>query len=78
MWRSLLSAAIVYGCGNPTFDGSRPTMLERPLQAFHQHVNQAVRECHKVLAVLDDARMRVTRAAVERVQKEWRALDDGQ
>jgi hypothetical protein len=56
MWRSLMTAAVVYGYGHPGFDGYRPAGLDRPLQAFYREVNEAAREGQRALAVLDGAR----------------------
>ena len=56
MWRSLISAAVLYGYGHPAFDGYRPGMLDRPLQGLHREVNQAAVDGQRALAVLDGAR----------------------
>jgi hypothetical protein len=58
MWRSLIIAAIVYGCGHPSLDGYRPALLDKPLQGFYQQVNKAALEGRKLLASLDFARAR--------------------
>jgi hypothetical protein len=56
MWRSLIVAAIAYGCGHPALDGYCPAALDAPLQAFYQQVNKAGQEGQKVLASANDAR----------------------
>ena len=53
MWRTVVLAAMVYGCGHPCLDGYRPGFIDRPLQGFYNEVNQAARDGHKVLASLD-------------------------
>jgi hypothetical protein len=56
MWRTLIAATLVYGCGHPGLEDYRPAMLDTTLQAFHQNVNAAARDGQKALATLDDAR----------------------
>ena len=56
MWRTLIAAALVYGSGHPSFDGYRPSLLDRPLQSFYEDVNKTARDGQVVLATLDDMR----------------------
>jgi hypothetical protein len=56
MWRSLLAISLIYGWGHPSLDGYRPPLLDRPLQSFHQDVNQTARDGRKAIANLDDMR----------------------
>jgi hypothetical protein len=56
MWRSLIAVTAIYGFGHPSLDGYRPGLLDRPLQAFYNDVNQAARDGQKALATLDDTR----------------------
>jgi hypothetical protein len=59
MWRTALAAALVssvYGYGHPGFEGYRPAMLDRPLQAFHTEINQIARDGQRVIASLDNTR----------------------
>ncbi len=73
MWRSLVAAAVVYGYGHPGFDGYRPGLLDRPLQAFHSEVNVFARDGKRVLATLDDARsMRYLNGYIEYMQSRMR------
>jgi hypothetical protein len=76
MWRTLLAAAAVYGCGHPGLDGYRPALLDRPLQSFHKDINAAARDGKAVLATLDDARcMRYLKGYIERVDAQLRHAD---
>jgi hypothetical protein len=56
MWRVLMTAWIVYGCGHPCLEAYRPAVLDRPLQAFHETVNTAARDGRKAIASIDDSR----------------------
>ena len=76
MWRSLFAALVIYGVGHPSFDGYRPAVLDRPLQAFYQEVNTAARDGQKVLATLDDARcMRYLKGYITKVDAQLRSAD---
>jgi hypothetical protein len=55
MWRTLLTAALVYGSGHPGLGGWRPSLLDGPLQSFHQLVNKAAGDGKKMIADLDDS-----------------------
>jgi hypothetical protein len=55
MWRTLLTAALVYGCGHPGLGGWLPPLLDGPLQSFHQLVNTAAGDGKKVITSLDDS-----------------------
>jgi hypothetical protein len=57
MWRSLITAWIVYGCGHPALEAYRPAMFDRPLQSFHDTVNGAARDGKKAIASLQDTRL---------------------
>jgi hypothetical protein len=57
MWRTLISATLVYGCGHPNLDGYRPGLLDRPLQSFYQQVNATARDGKRVIASIDEARL---------------------
>jgi hypothetical protein len=72
MWRSLISAAIVYGLGHPSFDGYRGP-LDRPLQSFYTEVNQFARDGRTALRMLDEARfMRYLKAYIEQMDTQLR------
>jgi hypothetical protein len=75
MWRSVLVAAIVYGCGIPGLDGYRPAALDAPLQAFYQQVNKAGQESQKVLASLNEARAGYFSIYMKRAGKQLRAAE---
>ena len=73
MWRTLIAAIAVYGCGHPSLDGYRPAPLDRPLPSFYQDVNTAARDGQKVLATLDDARcMRYLKGYIARMDAQLR------
>jgi hypothetical protein len=55
MWRSLISAIIVYGSGHPGLDGYRPTIFDRPFQAFYLEVNHVAREGRVTLQSFENA-----------------------
>jgi hypothetical protein len=57
MWRSLITAWIIYGCGHPSLEAYRPAIFDRPLQSFHETVNGAARDGKKAIASLDDTRL---------------------
>ena len=76
MWRTLIAASLVYGCGHPSLDGYRPAVLDRPLQSFYQDVNSTARDGQKVLATLDDYRcMRYLKGYIARVDEQLRSAD---
>jgi hypothetical protein len=76
MWRTLLAAVTVYGCGHPCLDGYRPAFLDRPLQSFYKDVNAAARDGKTVLATLDDARcMRYLKGYIDRMDALLRHAD---
>ena len=56
MWRGLVTAWVIYGCGHPGLEGYRPEWLDRPLQSFHQDVNATARDGQKVLTSIDESR----------------------
>jgi hypothetical protein len=56
MLRSLFIAALAYGFGHPSFDGYRPTLLDRPLQGFYQDVNKSAQDASAAFATLNEAR----------------------
>ena len=73
MWRSLITAALVYGYGHPGFDGYRPGPLDIPLQGFYREVNVIARDGHRVLTTLDDARsMRYLKGYIEQMDTQLR------
>ncbi len=76
MWRTLIAASLVYGCGHPNFEGYRPALLDRALQSFHQEVNAAARDGEKVLASIDDTRwMRYLKGSVARAEAQLRSAE---
>ena len=76
MWRTLIAASLVYGCGHPNFEGYRPALLDRALQSFHQEVNTAARDGEKMLASIDDTRfMRYLKDSVARAEAQLRSAE---
>ena len=76
MWRTLIAASLVYGCGHPNFEGYRPALLDRALQSFHQEVNAAARDGEKVLASIDDTRwMRYLKGSVAGMEARLRSAE---
>jgi len=57
MWRGVLAAVLVYGCGHPALEGYRPDWLERPLQGFYQEVQKAAVSGRYALASFDQDRI---------------------
>jgi hypothetical protein len=57
MWRGLVTAWFIYGCGHPSLDGYRPASLDRPLQSFYQEVNATVRGGWHMLVSIGDTRL---------------------
>ena len=53
MARILLLAALIYGYGDPGFDGHRPASLDRPLRNFHTAVDSTARDAQRILVTLD-------------------------
>jgi hypothetical protein len=56
MGRIALLTAMLYGWGDPAFDGRRPASLDRPLRDFHRVVNESTIEARRVLITLEDSR----------------------
>jgi hypothetical protein len=73
MWRGIVAAAMVYGCGHPTMEGYRPAALNVPLQAFYNQVNTAAREGQMVLAA--GARMQYVKAYMKIAERQLRGAE---
>jgi len=54
MGRILLLAALVYGYGDPGFDGHRPASFDRPLRNFHRAVNTVASDAQRILVTIDN------------------------
>jgi hypothetical protein len=54
MGRILALALLLYGYGDPGFDGHRPDALDRPLREFHRAVDTAARQTQRVLLAVND------------------------
>jgi hypothetical protein len=70
MWRHLVLTGIVYLSGHPTFDGSRPSLLDAPLQGFYYAVNEATLQGEQILAGANAARLRYQQVFMEGVHKQ--------
>jgi len=57
MWRGVLAAVLIYGCGHPALEGYRPDWLDRPLQGFYREVQKAVSNGRIALASFDQERV---------------------
>ena len=53
MGRIFLLAALLYGYGDPGFDGHRPAPLDRPLRNLHRAVDIAATRAQRALIALD-------------------------
>jgi hypothetical protein len=53
MGRIFLFAALLYGYGDPGFDGHRPASLDRPLRYMHRAIDTTARDAQRVLIALD-------------------------
>ena len=53
MGRILIFATLLYGYGDPGFDGHRPASLDRPLRDFHFAVNRGARDLQRTLVAVD-------------------------
>ena len=53
MGRILLLAALVYGYGDPGFDGHRPASFDRPLRNFHRAVGIIASDAQRILVKID-------------------------
>ena len=54
MGRVFLIAALLYGYGDPGFDGHRPAELDRPLRKLHRTVDTAASQAQRVLVAVDN------------------------
>ena len=54
MARILLLAALVYGYGDPGFDGHRPASFDRALRNFHTAVDSTARDAQRLLVAIDN------------------------
>jgi hypothetical protein len=61
MARIFLLAALIYGYGDPGFDGHRPASLDRPLRNFHTAVDTAARDAQRTVVTLDNSAPKLRR-----------------
>jgi hypothetical protein len=54
MARILLLAALVYGYGDPGFDGHRPASFDRPLRNLNRAVNTIASDAQRILVTIDN------------------------
>ena len=65
MGRIFLFATLLYGYGDPGFDGHRPASLDRPLRDFHFAVNSGARDVQRTLVAVDNSVPRLRMLADE-------------
>ena len=65
MGRIFLLATLLYGYGDPRFDGHRPASLDRPLRDFHFAVNSGARDVQRTLVAVDNSVPRLRMLADE-------------
>ena len=53
MGRILLLTALLYGYGDPGFDGHRPASFDRPLRNLHRAVDAVARDAQRILVAID-------------------------
>jgi hypothetical protein len=53
MGRILALALMIYGYGDPGFDGHRPAAFDRPLRNFHRAVDTAASQAQRILVAAD-------------------------
>ena len=53
MGRLLLFTALIYGYGDPGFDGLRPASFDRPLRNFHRAVGIIASDAQRILVKID-------------------------
>ena len=53
MGRLLTLAMVLYGYGDPGFDGHRPAAVDRPLRSFHGAVDSTARDAQRILIAID-------------------------
>lgn len=53
MGRILALAVLLYGYGDPGFDGHRPDALEQPLREFHRTVDVVARQVQLIILAAD-------------------------
>jgi hypothetical protein len=75
MWRGILAAAMVYGCGHPKMEGYRPAALNIPLQAFYNQVNTAAREGQMALASVNNARGQYVKEYIKSAERQLRGAE---
>jgi len=54
MGRILLLTALLYGYGDPGFDGHRPASFDRLLRNFHRAVGTVASDAQRVLVTIDN------------------------
>jgi hypothetical protein len=53
MGRLFIFAALLYGYGDPGFDGHRPASVDRALRNFHGAVDSTARDAQRILVAVD-------------------------
>jgi hypothetical protein len=61
MGRIFMLTALLYGYGDPGFDGHRPASFDRPLRNFHRAVGVVAADAQRILVKIDsDANLLAT------------------
>jgi hypothetical protein len=53
MGRIFLLVALLYGYGDPGFDGHRPASLDLPLRNLHRAIDTTARDAQRALIAID-------------------------
>ena len=75
MGRTFLLAALLYGYGDPGFDGHRPAELDRPLRNLHRTIDTAASQAQRVLVAVDN-KARVVPTLVPTLAAKLRLISD--
>ena len=77
MGRIFLLAALLYGYGDPGFDGHRPASFDSPLRNFHRTVNTVARDVQRILVTIDNARVVTLPTLGDKLRRIGEALAPG-
>jgi hypothetical protein len=75
MGRIFLLGALLYGYGDPGFDGHRPDALDRPLRNLHRTIDAAASQAQRALVAVDN-KVRVLPTLLPTLAAKLRHLND--